>query len=140
MSIGEDIRFTKKFTIRPVKRAVRIVPSRVPMILPSKRNRDSKIEKITHLTVAELSEMVNLSPSRFFTVFKKETGMTPIEYKNHICVNNAQKMLLADNLSIEEIGESLGFNSASYFRRTFKKYVGKSPREYRNNINSDFKI
>ena len=92
------------------------------------------------ITVAELSKIVNLSPSRFFTVFKKETGMTPIEYKNYICVNNAQKMLLADNLSIEEIGESLGFNSASYFRRTFKKYVGKSPREYRNNINSDFKI
>ena len=92
------------------------------------------------ITVAELSEIANLSPSRFFTVFKKETGMTPICYKNHICIKNAEKMLLTTNLSIEEIGESLGFNSASYFRRTFKKYTGKSPREYKNNINSDLRI
>ena len=92
------------------------------------------------ITIEELSKIANLSPSRFFTVFKKETGMTPIEYKNYICVNNAQKMLLATNLSIEEIGGNLGFNSASYFRRTFKKYVGKSPSKYRNNVNSDFKI
>lgn len=92
------------------------------------------------ITVAELSKIANLSSSRFFTVFKKEMGTTPIEYKNYICVNNAQKMLLETNLSIEEIGESLGFNSATYFRRTFKKYIGKSPREYRNYINSNFKI
>ena len=115
----------------------------------SKRHIDISVKKAidyltvnykNDITVAELSKIANLSPSRFFTVFKKETGKTPIEYKNNICVKNAQKMLLATNLSIEEIGENLGFNSASYFRRTFKKYVGKSPREYRNNINSDFKI
>lgn len=36
-----------------------------------------------------------------------------------------------NNLSIEEISESLGFNSSAYFRRLFKKYIGISPSEYK---------
>lgn len=93
-----------------------------------------------NITIAELAETANLSPSRFFAVFKSETGTTPIEYKNRICIRNAEKMLLTDDLSVEEIGEKLGFNSASYFRRTFKAYTGKSPREYKNGIKASLKL
>ena len=35
------------------------------------------------------------------------------------------------DLSIENISEQVGFESAAYFRRVFKKVTGKSPREYR---------
>ena len=93
-----------------------------------------------NLTIQELATIANLSPSRFFTVFKKETGITPIEYKKRICIRNAEKMLLISDLSIEEIAEKLGFNSSSYFRRTFKAYTGKSPREYKNGIKTELKI
>lgn len=93
-----------------------------------------------YITIAELAEMANLSPSRFFTVFKKETGFTPIAYKNHICIRNAKKMLLISDLSIEQIAEKLGFNSSSYFRRTFKAFVGQSPIKYRNSIKTELRI
>lgn len=93
-----------------------------------------------NITIDELSAIANLSPSRFFTVFKKETGITPIEYKNRICIRNAEKMLLISDLSIEEMAEKLGFNSSSYFRRTFKAFTGQSPREYKNSINYGLKI
>lgn len=93
-----------------------------------------------NLTIQELAAIANLSPSRFFTVFKKATGITPIEYKNRICIKNAKKMLLISDLSIEEIAEKLGFNSSSYFRRTFKAFTGQSPREYRNSFKAESKI
>lgn len=93
-----------------------------------------------NITIAELAKAANLSPSRFFTVFKNETGTTPIEYKNRICVRNAEKLLLSQELTIEEISEKLGFNSSTYFRRTFKLYTGKSPREYKNDIKTELKI
>lgn len=92
------------------------------------------------ITVKELSEISNLSQSRFFSVFKSETGLSPIEYKNQICIHNAEKMLLSDDFSIEEISEKLGFNSTSYFRRAFKSYTGKSPREYKNNNKTSLKL
>ena len=94
----------------------------------------------SNITVEKLSSIANLSPSRFFTVFKKETGFTPIEYKNRICTRNAGKMLLTSDMSVEEIAEKLGFNSSSYFRRTFRAFTGMSPREYRNSIKTEFKV
>lgn len=94
----------------------------------------------SEITVAELATVANLSQSRFFSVFKQETGMTPIEYKNYICIRNAEKMLVSEDYSIEELSEKLGFNSSSYFRRTFRAYTGKSPREYKNSIKSKLKV
>ena len=95
------------------------------------------INYFKNVSVAELAGIANLSPSRFFTVFKNEIGMTPIEYKNYICIQNAEKLLLSTELSMEEISEKIGFNSSTYFRRTFKKYVGSSPRDYKNSLNFD---
>ena len=92
------------------------------------------------IVISKLARMSNLSQSRFFSVFKSETGMTPIEYKNRLCILNAEKLLLTNDLSIEEISEKMGFNSASYFRRIFRKYVGKSPREYKNSICADLRL
>lgn len=93
-----------------------------------------------NISIAELSKIANLSPSRFFTVFKKETGVSPIEYKNRISIRNAEKMLVSEDYSIEEISEKIGFNSASYFRRTFKAFTGKSPREYKNTFRENPKL
>ena len=93
-----------------------------------------------NITIDELAAIANLSSSRFFIVLKKETGLTPIEYKNRICIKNAEKMLLTSDLSIEEIAEKTGFNSSSYFRRTFKAFTGKTPGGYKNSIKADFKV
>ncbi len=103
------------------------------------------IERITFcyqndLSIKELAETANLSPSRFFTVFRQETGMTPITYKNYVCIQNAEKMLLTTDFSMEEISEKLGFHSSSYFRRTFRAFTGKSPREYRKEIQAKLKL
>lgn len=92
------------------------------------------------LSIRELAAASNLSPSRFFTVFKQETGMTPISYKNYISIQNAEKMLLTTDFSMEEISEKLGFHSSSYFRRTFRAFTGKSPREYRKEIQEKLKL
>lgn len=88
-----------------------------------------------HITIDELSALCHLSPSRFHYCFKKETGMSAIEYKNHICIKQAALMLL-DNIdtSIEEISAQCGFQSSEYFRRTFKAIMGKNPREYRSSM------
>lgn len=92
------------------------------------------------ITIKELASIANLSQSRFFAVFKAETGMTPIEYKNSLVIRSAEKLLLTADLSVDEICEKLGFNSSSYFRRTFKAYTGKSPREYKNSIKTDLRL
>ena len=39
------------------------------------------------VSVKYLASLCFLSESRFFTLFKKQTGMSPIQYKNHLKLN-----------------------------------------------------
>lgn len=80
--------------------------------------------------VPTLAKKSFLSESRFYDVFKKETGYSPVDYKNFIRIKHAIR-LLGNNKKIEEITSELGFNSSTYFRRTFKKITGKSPKEFK---------
>lgn len=74
-----------------------------------------------------------MSESRFYLSFKEETGLTPIEYKNHIRIRHAINLLYTD-ISIEEITTRLGFNSTAYFRKVFYKSTGYNPLEYKKKI------
>lgn len=80
----------------------------------------------------ELAEMCGLSPSGFYTAFKKYTGLTPVEYKNNARVRLAQKMI-AQNKSAEEIAETLNFSSPAYFRKVFRNVTGMLPGVYKKN-------
>lgn len=84
------------------------------------------------ISIENLADVSSMSISRFFPNFKKAMGVTPVEYLNHYRVSKAIILLMNDSdLSIENISEQVGFESAAYFRRVFKKVTGKSPREYR---------
>lgn len=85
-------------------------------------------------TVGELAAMCYLSESRFFTLFKKVTGYSPMEYKNIIKIRMAITMMNNNPMSITEISEKSGFSSISYFRKIFKKVTGKCPREYKKSL------
>jgi AraC-like DNA-binding protein/mannose-6-phosphate isomerase-like protein (cupin superfamily) len=83
------------------------------------------------LTLEEISNHVNLSPSHFAFLFKKKTGFAPIEYFNHLKVQKACQYLLFTNLRIKEIALELGIDDQYYFSRLFKKVMGMPPEEYR---------
>lgn len=85
-----------------------------------------------HFTVEHLAELCFLSPSRFYYLFKKQTGASPIAYKNNIIIQNASRELLCyKEKTIGEIAQKYGFASLIYFEQLFKKTVGKTPSQYR---------
>ena len=94
---------------------------------------DSYREK---LSVDELAAACYLSPSRFYSLFKRATGVSPIVYKNGLCMSQALRELTSEpNKSVEQIAFELGFESVVYFRRLFKKTTGKTPLEYKRTGN-----
>lgn len=91
------------------------------------------------LQVAELASLCHISPSHFYECFKREMGVSPIEYKNRVMIRHAERALIdSPKASIEEISEKLGFESSIYFRRLFKAKTGMTPREYRKRAERGF--
>ncbi len=74
-----------------------------------------------------LSKSCALGSSQFYTLFKEEYGMSPLEYRDKLIIKRASMLLRDGSFSVTEIAEMLGFESVSYFSRFFKKQKGVSP-------------
>ncbi|MHB8124259.1 MAG: helix-turn-helix transcriptional regulator [Desulfitobacteriaceae bacterium] len=87
------------------------------------------------LTVAELSKLANMSESHFIRIFKKETGMAPMEFLIKTRIDKAKKLLRSRTKNITEVSLQCGFSSTSHFSSSFAKHTGVSPSEYQNDYN-----
>lgn len=68
-------------------------------------------------------------------LFKKEIGVTPLEYMTRLRMKKASTMLTAQGgtgYSVAEIARLCGYDDALYFSRVFKKTHGMSPSAYAN--------
>lgn len=89
------------------------------------------------LNIQKISEYLNYSPNYFSTVFKKETGISFMNYLMDVRLEEAKELLLTTELKSLEIALEVGFSSSNYFAYCFKKRLNISPTLYRkkNRIN-----
>lgn len=83
------------------------------------------------ITLNEVAEEINLTPTYLSRKFKKVTGTTFKEYVNYIRIRQASQMLLTTDDSITKIALNCGFNSSNYFKDCFRRINGISPRTFR---------
>ena len=83
------------------------------------------------ITLAEISDLVHMSPVSFNRFIKKRTGKTFIQYINDTRISYASRWLIETDLSIGEIGFKCGFNNLANFNRVFKKAKNITPSEFR---------
>ena len=75
--------------------------------------------------------MADLSPPYLSTIFKKDTGMTFLEYLSKVRMDMAKKLLKETNDTVADICGKVGYSDVRYFTKTFTKYAGLKPKEYR---------
>lgn len=66
-------------------------------------------------------------------LFKKEVGVTPLEYMTGLRMKKAESMLssaLSRDYSVAEIAELCGYSDPLYFSRVFNKHFGCSPSSF----------
>ncbi|OCG20869.1 MULTISPECIES: arabinose operon transcriptional regulator AraC [unclassified Gilliamella] len=79
-----------------------------------------------------VAQKVCLSASRISHIFKDQMGMSIGEWRQEQRISRAKILLQTTNMSIANIGRSIGFEDQLYFSRIFKKRIGLSPQKYRN--------
>jgi AraC-like DNA-binding protein len=83
------------------------------------------------IPVAKLAALVNVSPSHFFTLFKRWTGCAPIDFFIRLRTQHACQLLDATSLNVKEIAAALGYEDPFYFSRIFKSVTHIPPSQYR---------
>jgi transcriptional regulator GlxA family with amidase domain len=120
----------------------RHVERRTPCIafVPPKNHEDGLVLQMQdwieeNLTVASpveaMARQAGLAERTLNRRFKEATGYTPIEYVQELRVERARRLLERTDLPIEEIGWTIGYEDAAFFRRLFKRITDMSPGRYR---------
>jgi len=83
------------------------------------------------ITIASLSELVEMPQTTFRWTFKKITGSSPIDYLIHLRIEKAAEMMREKpGLHVIEICLNVGFENTGYFGKKFKEIIGFHPVEY----------
>ena len=84
------------------------------------------------ISVADLAERANMSPSHFAALFKRKTGFSVLDYFIRLKMQRAGYLLDSTTLSIKVIAAELGFEDPLYFSRRFRLVHNCSPSDYRS--------
>ena len=107
---------------------------------PIKKQRERLVYKILDyinehyaesLTLEKISTEFYISKSNLSHAFKKEVGLSPMQYMMQRRIGEAQSLLVETSTAIQDIEYKLGFSDSAHFSKMFKKYVGVTPNEYR---------
>ena len=81
--------------------------------------------------IDRLVAYMGYSKSRFFTLFKAHTGLTPADWLGRYRIRQAQKLLRAGDLPVAQVAKETGFASPQYFIAAFRRRTGFTPSQWR---------
>ncbi|WP_042350974.1 AraC family transcriptional regulator [Bacillus massiliigorillae] len=83
------------------------------------------------ISVERCCQLLNLNYYYFLKLFKKTIGITFVEYVQHERIKVAERILLTEQLAIEEVAELAGFHNMGHFYKTFQKFHDCTPNAYK---------
>jgi len=87
------------------------------------------------ISLRELAEVSHMNANYFSVLFKEHTGLTFSDYLTRRRVQRAKELILGTTLTVNEISERVGYQTAKYFIKVFRKLEGMSPGQYRQQMN-----
>lgn len=88
------------------------------------------------LTLDQLANEAHMNKFYLSHAFKREYGVSPINYLISCRIEESKYLLAETDLSMSQIARLLGFSSLSYFSQVFSRSENVSPMEFRQNTRS----
>jgi len=86
------------------------------------------------LSLADLSNLAQMTPCGFSRAFKVSTGVSPHQYILRRRIERALHKLKQAHVSLSDLAYDLGFCSQGHFTSVFRRLVGVSPGNYREQL------
>ncbi|MEY2833734.1 MAG: hypothetical protein RLZZ574_2993 [Cyanobacteriota bacterium] len=113
---------TKSSTQRSTKKGSPVVEKVLSFIATNFRNS---------IGLQEVAKEVNFSPAYLTDLIRRETGKTVGSWIVERRMTEARHLLLASDLPVNQIAESVGYFDSSYFIRLFRRLNGTTPQAWR---------
>lgn len=82
------------------------------------------------LTGKQLAAQLHISPSRLARIFKAETGLSLVDYRNRLRLERFQVLVDSGGENLLEAALAAGFGSYAQFHRVFRAVRGVAPSEH----------
>lgn len=90
------------------------------------------------IKLAEIAEVIDSTPHELSRMINERMGISFNQYINKLRIEAACNLLLeADHLTIEGIGQEVGFTSRSAFYQSFKAFKQETPARYKARASKD---
>ncbi len=86
-----------------------------------------KVNFSQKLRIEELAEMANMSASSFHNHFRAMTSLSPLQYQKHLRLQEARRLMMAEDLDATRAAFHVGYESSSQFSREYSRLFGAPP-------------
>lgn len=83
------------------------------------------------ITIDNIGQHLEINSTYFSHLFKKEMGISFIDYLQKYRITVSKRLLIESNYKIYKIAEMVGFTDDKYFYKIFRKTEGVTPSVYR---------
>lgn len=79
------------------------------------------------LRIEDIARETGMSVSGFHHHFKSVTAMSPLQFQKQLRLQEARRLMLAEDLDAASAGFRVGYEDPAYFSRDYKKHFGTPP-------------
>jgi AraC-like DNA-binding protein len=79
------------------------------------------------LSIGGVAKKLGMSVSGFHHHFKSATAMSPLQFQKHLRLQEARRLLVADDFDAATAAYRVGYDDPSHFSRDYKRLFGEPP-------------
>ena len=89
------------------------------------------------IKISDIADAAYISESYLRRIFAEKYNMTPVQYVNHVRIQEACKLLKSRKYNINEAAQKVGFNNMSTFITNFRKIKNQSPGQWLKEVHKN---